>query len=132
MADIKERYLENEFVEIWFQGGLVYEVFKPYTSITVKAAEIIVRDRLKVSDGKTSPIFIDLRNVVTIDNASRSFLAQTEAVEYLTAGAILITNEIQRLLMNLWLKIDKPLIPTRGFTDKEKALQWLEQFKYLN
>ena len=128
----KDRYLENEYVEIWFENGLVHEIFKPGCVLTMYAAKVIVRDRLYVSGQKISPIFIDLRNMVTADNASRAFLATRESQEYLSAGALLISNEIQRLLMNLWLKINKPLIPTKGFTDETKALTWLEQFKYLN
>src|SRR5690348_6389401 len=106
---MKERCIENEYVEIWYENGLIYEIFKPNSVITIKAAEIIVRDRMKVSDQKISPIFIDSRNVISMDNASRSYLAKKEAQEYLSAGALLINNEIQRFLMNLWLRIDKPV-----------------------
>ncbi len=129
---MKDRYIENEYVEIWFENGLVYEVFKPGTVINIAAAERIVKDRLTVSAGKTSPIFIDLRQMVATDNRSRSFLASEEAQEFLSAGALLINNEIQRLLMNLWLKIDRPYIPVKGFTDMAKALEWLETYKYMN
>ncbi len=129
---MKDRYLENKYVEIWFDNGLVYEIFKPGCILTISAAREIVQDRLKVSDGKISPIFIDLRNMVSTENAARSYLASAEAHEYLSAGGLLINNEIQRLLMNLWLKIDKPYVPVKGFTNENKALEWLEQFKYLN
>jgi hypothetical protein len=128
---MKDRYLENNYVEIWFENGLVHEIFKPQCVLTLESAEDIVRDRLKVSDGKMSPIFIDLRNMVSTTNAARSYMASTEAQAYLSAGALLINNEIHQLLLNLWLKIDKPFIPTKGFTDKQKALLWLEQYKYL-
>ena len=129
---MKEKYVENKYAEMWFEDGLVYTVFKRDTVITAQAAETIIEDRKKISNEKVSPIFIDLRNMVSTENAARSYMASKKAQQYLSAGALLINNEIHRLLMNLWLKIDKPSIPTKGFTDKAKALQWLEQFKYQN
>lgn len=129
---IRERYVENQYAEIWFENGLVYAICKPDCVLSIDATRLIVQDRKRVSNGKKSPIFLDLRNMVSADNATRTYLASAESQEYITAGAILINNYIQRMLMNLWLKIDKPVIPTKGFTDKEKALQWLEQYKFLN
>ncbi len=129
---MNDRYLENEYAEIWFENGIVHIVYKPGCVLNINNIKPIVQDRLKVSAGTKSPILIDLRNVVSSDNATRSYLATEEAERYLNAGAMLITNEIQRLLMNLYLKIDKPNLPARVFTNREKALEWLEQFKYLN
>ena len=128
----REKYVNNQYAEIWFENGLVHTVFKPDTIITVDVAERVTNDRLKVSDGKLSPIFIDLRNMVSTENAARTYMASPPAQQFLSAGAVLINNEIHRLLMNLWLKIDKPYIPTKSFTDKGKALEWLETFKVQN
>ena len=129
---MKERYLENDYAEIWFENGIVHIVYKPGCVLNINNIKLIVQDRLKVSAGTKGPILIDFRNLVSSDNATRSYLATPEAERYLNAGAILITNEIQRLIMNLYLKIDKPNLPARVFTNREKALEWLEQFKYLN
>lgn len=126
------RYIENDYAEIWFEDGIVHIVYKPGCVLNINNIKPIVEDRIKVSDGKLSPILIDLRNLVSSDNATRSYLATEEAEKYLNAGAMLINNEIQRLLMNLYLKIDKPRLPAKVFTSREKALEWLEQFKYLN
>lgn len=129
---MKERYLENDYAEIWFENGVVHIVYKPGCVLNINNIKPIVEDRIKVSNEKVSPILIDLRNVVSSDNGTRSYLATPYAEKYLNAGAMLINNEIQRLLMNLYLKIDKPNLPARVFTNREKALAWLEQFKYLN
>jgi len=129
---LRENYVDNPFAEIWFENGLVHTVFKRDTIITVAVAEKVTSDRLKVSDGKISPIFIDLRNMLSTENAARTYMASKPAQQFLSAGAILIDNQIHNLIMNLWLKIDKPFIPTKSFTDKSKALEWLEGFKVQN
>ena len=129
---MQERYIENEFAQVWFENGVVHILYKPGCVLNINNIKLIVEDRITVSNGKTSPILIDLRNLVSSDNATRSYLATPEAERYLCAGAMIINNELQKLLMNLYLKIDKPNLPARVFTSKEKALEWLEQFKYFN
>lgn len=129
---MRDRYIENDFAEIWFESGIVHIVYKAGCVLNITNIKPIVQDRIKVSNGKVSPILIDLRNLVTSDNATRAYLATPEAEKYLNSGAMLITNEIQKLLMNLYLKIDVPKLPAKVFTNKEKALEWLERFKFHN
>jgi hypothetical protein len=127
-----EIYVNNPYAEIWFEDGIIHTVFKPNTVITVAVAEQVINDRITVSNGKISPIFIDVRNMVSTENAARAYMASQPAQQFLNAGALLINNQIHQLLTNLWLRIDKPIIPTKSFTDKEKALEWLETFKVPN
>ena len=128
----KERFIENEYVQIWYENGIVYQVFKPECILTLDVAKKVVEARLSVSNKMTTPIFIDLTNVVTTNTAARKFLAKGEALQFLSAGAFLLDNELMRLAGNVFIYIDKPLIPTKLFTDRDKAEKWLEQFKYLN
>ena len=129
---MKDRYLENEYAEIWFEDGIVHIVYKAGCILNINNIKPIVQDRIKVSNGMISPILIDLRNLVSSDNATRAYLATPEAEKYLSAGAMLINNEIQKLLMNLYLKIDVPKLPAKVFTNEEKAMVWLSQFKFSN
>jgi hypothetical protein len=129
---MKDRYLENDYAEIWVEDGIVHIVYKPGCILNINNIKPIVQDRIKVSNEMVSPILIDLRNLVSSDNATRAYLATPEAEKYLSAGAMLISNEIQKLLMNLYLKIDVPKLPAKVFTNKEKALEWLNQFKFSN
>lgn len=129
---MKERYLENDYAQIWFEGGIVYEIFKKDTILSLEVSKRVVSDRLKVSNNIPSPIYIDLCNVITTDTRARKYMASKEAVEYITAGGFLIDNEIMKLAGNIFIKIDKPLVPVKLFTDKDKALAWLQQFKFMN
>ena len=113
-------------------NGIVHIVYKPNTILNIDNIKPIVQDRVTVSNGIVSPILIDLRNVISSDNATRAYLATPEAEKYLSAGAMLINNQIQSLLMNLYLKIDVPRLPAKVFTDRNKALLWLEHFKFYN
>ena len=127
---MRESYFENEYIELWIENGIIYENFKPnLETLTIEKAKQIVPDRLKVSNGITRPIFADLCNMVSVDKASRKYLAEGDAMKYLSATAILVDNPIAKFAANIYIRIDQPSIPTRFFTDKKAALLWLEQYK---
>ena len=130
---MKQSYLENEFVEFWIEDGIIYNRYKPdLKKLTLDVAERIVQDRLTVSNGVTMPVFIDLTNAISMDKVARKYLATGDAMRYLSASALLVRNEITKLGGNIYVRIGKPSIPTKLFTDQEKAIHWLQQFKYLN
>lgn len=130
---MRESYLENDFVEFWIEGGIIYNRYKPDVSIiTIEIAKKIVEDRLKVSNGITRPGFIDLTNAISIDKQSRRYFSMGESMKYLSASAIVVNNEITKLGGNIYIRIDKPRIPTKLFTDKMLAVKWLEQFKFMS
>lgn len=126
---MRERYTKTESFEIWYEDGIVYQVFGPGTVLNIDLARQVVSERLKVSNGVSSPIFIDLTNVFYTDTKARKYMATKEAVQYIIAGAFLLDNEIMKLAGNIFIQIDKPLIPTKLFTDKDKALLWLQDYK---
>ncbi len=126
---IRESYIENDFVELWIEDGIIHEVFKPSLIILdIENAKKIVADRLKVSNGIIRPIFVDLVNAVSIDKQTRRYFASRESVNLLSAGAVLVKNPITKLGGNLFFKIDRPPMPTKLFTNKVEALKWLRQY----
>lgn len=127
---MKENLIDTPYCSSWLENGIVHNVYKPGLIITIDIAKQMVGQRLEVSKNISRPVFIDIRNLIAIDAASRSYLAGDEGVKYASAGAIYLNNYIQFLLGNVFLKIDNPLIPTRLFTEKEKALLWLQQHKH--
>lgn len=129
---MRERYFENNFVEIWFENGIIYQTFKLNTNLTLESAKKVVKDRIQVSNNTTTPICIDIRNLVSADLKAHKFMASKEAVQFISAGAFIVNNVINRMLMNLFSKVFKPVVPAASFTNVDEAIQWLEKYKYLN
>ena len=130
---MKESYLENEFIELWIEDGIIHAICNPKLKIvTLEIAKQMVGDRLKLSNGITRPVFVDPSNMISVDKATRKYLAEGDAMKCLSATAILVKNQITKFGASIYIRIDKPAIPTKFFTDKKAALLWLEQYKYLN
>ena len=126
---MKDQFCDHEFFELWIENGIIFEVFKKNTILNLEISHQVVTERLKISNHRPMPIFIDLINVYYTDTKARKYMASKEAVQYITAGAFLIDNEIMKLAGNIFIKIDKPYAPAKLFTDKDKALEWLQTYK---
>jgi hypothetical protein len=65
----------------------------------------------------------------TITKENREFIASAQVSEIVKADAFVINSLGVKLLMNGYLKINKPNRPTRFFNSIEPALEWLKQLK---
>ncbi len=124
-----QEIVESPYCTMWIENGILHHVYKPNLIINLDIAKKLVADRLEVSAGITRPMLVDICNLVAIDGPSRRYLAGSEAIKYMSAGAIYLNSYLQFLAGTVYLKVDIPLVPSRLFTEKEKALLWLEQFK---
>lgn len=124
--------IDTPFYIMYLEDGIIHQIYKPELIITIEVAKQMVSHRLEITRSITRPVFVDVRNLVAIDSASRKYLAGELAVKYVSAGAIFLDNYIHYLAGTVYIKIDKPAVPSKLFTDKNKALKWLEPFKHLN
>ncbi|MGE0566427.1 MAG: hypothetical protein AB7O73_00645 [Bacteroidia bacterium] len=124
--------IDTPYYAMYLKGGIIHQIYKPELIITLEIAKQMVTHRLEITKRITRPVFVDVRNLVAIDAASRKYLAGEMAVKYVSAGAIFLDNYLHYLAGTVYIKIDRPAVPSKLFTDKEKALLWLEPFKHLN
>jgi hypothetical protein len=89
----------------------------------------MVEARLKLCKGKSYPMYTDFRNLKAINKEARSYLSKGDSVSLITAGAFLIKNIAQEIIANFFIHFDRPKVPTKFFSSKEKALQWLQAYK---
>ncbi len=123
-------FVENPHIVSWLEDGIIHACYKPHLKhLTVEIAEQMVKDRLLMTDGITRPLLVDLGNLNKTDREARKYLSEGEAMKDLSATAIIVRNQITRWLAGIYIKIDKPKIPTKFFTDKLNALVWLQQYK---
>lgn len=126
----KLNYYENDFCEYWIdEFGIVHEIFKStFSVLNLEVATIITMDRLKVSNGVARPLYVELGKATKMDRAANRYLSTGPAMECLTATGILVRDQIEKLGANIYTGFFKPSVPTRFFTDKDKALEWLRHY----
>lgn len=126
----KLNYYENDFCEYWIdEFGVVHEIFKStFSVLNLEVAKVITMDRLKVSNGVARPLYVELGKATKMDRAANRYLSTGPAMECLTATGILVRDQIEKLGANIYTGFFKPSVPTRFFTDKAKAMEWLRHY----
>lgn len=129
---IREQYYQDEYGEMWIEDGIVWCIYSPGLILTEDVARSIVRERIRISKGCTYPLFVDGSQIQYITKTAREYFAKGDGIRYLNSGAFLIKNQVQYIFGNFFLKINKPALPAKLFTDKQEAINWLQKFKGQN
>ena len=124
-----EKFYEDEYSTMWVRDGIGFQVYKPELKITLDIAKKMVEKRIESFNGVAMPVYVDIRNLSTIDSPSRKYFASKEAGHLIRAGAIYLNSPIAKWVGNVFMLVDKPITPARLFTDENKAIEWLQQFK---
>lgn len=120
-------FQDNEFAQFWIHNEILFFKYKPNVVINLRAAQNIVADRIQLQNGLSYPIFCDIRGIVDSDKAARDYLAQSGSI--LTKAVSLVGHQsISLSMISFYLKICKPSVPTKLFTDESAALVFLEKY----
>ena len=123
---------ENEYTKIWIKDGILYSIYFPNLKITLDIAKKCVHDRIEFTKGISYPMLADIRNIRSTDKDARDYLSKGESTLFIEAGAFVIKTQIEKILGNMFIKVSKPIVPAKLFTEEKAALQWLQQFRRLN
>ena len=96
---------------------------------TITDAMEICSAIFKVSEGKKRPLLVDIKNVKSATRETREYFAGDEAARIIEAMALLIGSPVGRMIGNFFLRINKPIYPTKLFTSENEAIEWLKGLK---
>lgn len=83
----------------------------------------------KLTNDKPYLVLSDGRVNARVSPEARAFSASAEASRNRVAEAMLVNSVATRLTANFYIRFNKPLTPTRIFTDEQKAIEWLKKFR---
>ena len=76
-----------------------------------------------------SPVYLTGGSFTSQDSASRKFNGSEDVTKHCTAIAMLSTSLAQKILANFFMRIIKPPVPTKSFSDEAAAIEWLLTFE---
>ena len=124
---MKETLLDNDFLKIETENNILIGIFKSeFVDITI--AHKTTDYRLEIQKGKLYPLLSNIRQVKSSTKEARDFLASEAGCEGVLAAAVLIGSPIGSMIGNFFIRISKPLRPTKIFSDEEEAKKWLAQY----
>ena len=84
---------------------------------------------LEARDGQRRPLLVDIRDALPLDAEVRHYYSG-QVLDGFTALAMLIdASPFGRMMGNVYLRVARPGIPTRLFTQPEPARAWLIAYR---
>ncbi|NTW31409.1 MAG: STAS/SEC14 domain-containing protein [Bacteroidetes bacterium] len=117
--------------DMWIEDEILYITCK-HEHNTEQIVEANIKHRLAITKGKSYLIFADTRKIKSYTREARQRLAQKDAGFGTIAAALYTDSVIHEIIFNFFNVIYKAPAPSKTFTDREKALKWLKQFKEKN
>lgn len=97
--------------------------------VDLETAKSAVSYRLENYGNKDHPLLIYSNKIKHITKDAREYLASEEGCQKIKCCAIITNSIVTRVIANFFLQINKPLVPTRLFTDEVSARKWLSKYK---
>ena len=69
-----------------------------------------------------------MRATTEISKEARDYFANERTASIQRATALLVSSPVSRVIGNFFMGLNKPMSPTRMFTDTAAAIQWLHGF----
>jgi len=116
-------YWDDENEIVW--GELSFDV-----QTLEKAIENIdAQEKIRGALGREmTRVLIDMREMKSITREAREYFANERTCSIQRATALLIKSKVTRVMANFFMGLNKPITPTRMFTESEDAVQWLKKF----
>lgn len=127
---MRENYIKNQYAEMWIEGGIVIVSYFELDAVDLQCAIKIYEDRVKISEGKDYPVLAEVLKVKYWTRDARQFQNTPQNYTCMKALALNYTeSHVANIILNVFMYVNKPLIPTKSFTNREAAISWLQQFR---
>lgn len=108
-------------------GILSISCVVPNAHLTLEDAEFANGALMELAAGIRRPVLFDVRNVVKADWQNQSYV-RDQLEKIALAGAIVTNSTVETVLATLFLKIWVPTFPTRTFSSRASAIEWLKSY----
>jgi hypothetical protein len=123
-----KKTLETETVLFEIDEGILIATYKPHARITLKQAKDIVEQRLLFIDNNPKPTLVLNSGTIKANKNARDFFSSQNGIAGIKCAALMVNSNFSSLMLTFFLKITKPKLLVKTFTDKKEALDWLSTF----
>ena len=120
------RQHKGKYVDFEMDGDILIARYKNAPKIDLQAAKEIQKDRLTFTSHKRVPVLVIDQGLVSMDRQAREFFSSEAGIEGISASAMIVSSTVNSMLVNFILKISRPNMPVKMFTDKNAAVAWFK------
>ncbi len=105
------------------------ELFADQTTKERAKENVDAQERVRDILGKAKTrVLIDIAAISEISKEARDYFANERTASIQRATALLISSPASRVIGNFFMGLNKPISPTRLFTDPHEAIKWLQTY----
>ena len=123
---IEKTELDASTVSLRNDGIIQLDMREIEREVSLEDVKAITSALKKLGNGKRFPVLILVKRFNPISKEASEYSASEEAGIYTIADAIVISNFAIRIASNFYIKMFKPVRPTKMFGSEEKAVEWLK------
>lgn len=125
MSELK--IVENAVAKLTVEDGVFICTYKA-GEVNLEQARQVVKDRLALCEYQACPGIIVDRGVTKISKEAREYFGSDDGIEGVTAAAVVTNKPVGNMIINFLVRIQKPAIPVKTFTNMDSAKMWLKQY----
>ena len=129
---MKELMVETSSQKLYWDGEneIVWrELFADQTTKERAKENVDAQERVRDILGKAKTrVLIDMTAISRISKEARDYFANERTASIQRATALLISSPASRVIGNFFMGLNKPISPTRLFTDPREAIKWLQTY----
>ncbi len=123
------RATETALVELGADGVLSVRV-RTAAAQSIANAKQNLSAALEMAAGQRRPLLVDISEALPLDAEVRHYYSGQVLVDGFTALAVVIhASPLGRMMGNVYLRVARPGIPTRLFTEPAMARAWLMSYR---
>jgi len=105
--------------------------FKVKKNVTLQESDIWESRELSVSymPNKKFLVLFESEEYADYSGDARRAGASAEYAKHVAAVALYSKKLHEKIIGNLYLKVNRPIVPTQFFDDRDKAIEWLKGFQ---
>lgn len=119
-TSISDIYIDDE-------GILRVEMY-PAVDVTIEKAKENFDAIKQLLGSNRALILINIKTGFKFRSEARSYVAINNDTINRVATAFVVNSFASKLVVNLYIKFNKPVVPTKMFLSEENALKWLRTF----
>tara|TARA_B100000809_G_scaffold140254_1_gene137806 strand:+ start:5336 stop:5722 length:387 start_codon:yes stop_codon:yes gene_type:complete len=121
-------FIDLDFAKVSMrEDGIVNTSILLNDSITLEQAKELLAAYLEITKGINTPHLFTVTKLSIMDTEVMDFI-KNSANKHGKADAFVINSLPQRIIGNAYLKLQSQSIPTKLFSSKNKAIEWLKKY----
>lgn len=121
--------LEIKAGKVFRENGIIRLVLAPATELENDDIDHIYSAVRRVADSDRYYIVVDASDIIASSNEVRDYAAKHADAGKIRACGIVCNSLSVKIIINFFLKFNKPLYPTRMFNSMNEAIQWVSAIK---